>query len=287
MKWSRIFFTTLLFPLQGVLGVMKCSSLFGLETPLQQTDCSWEHPASFYIDELGRRGFNYLRLPFSGEYARKGDFRVMDEVFEAASHWNISILLDWHRNINAYQDNWLENISLGDYFMLYERVIDRYYYQPHLQMIGLFNEYKNEDHGRWRDEMDRVVRHFETKYPNRFYWLIGCPQWSGYCAKMDWSYLPFYDRVFVDHHKYIFSQPSNPQGWKNSFYHDPNHVIVGEWGYFSDHPDQVQWAHSFVDWLKEKNIRNTCFWVSVSNSGDTGGLWKDCKVCLRRRSMRY
>jgi hypothetical protein len=95
---------------------------------------------------------------------------------------------------------------------------------------------------------------------------------------MDWSYLPFYDRVFVDHHKYIFSQPSNHQGWEASFYHDPAHSIVGEWGYFSDHPDQVQWAHTFVEWLKQKGIRNTCFWVSVSNSGDTGGLWKDCRV---------
>lgn len=256
---------------------MRCCSLFGLETPLGNTDCSWEHPASFYIDQLGQRGFNYLRIPFSGEYIQKGDFRVMDEIFETAGIWNMSILLDWHRNINSFQDNWLENISLEDYFHLYEQLIDRYIDKPHLRMLGLFNEYKGDDPRYWKEQMEQVVLHLETKYPDRFLWLIGCPQWSGYCAHMDWSHLPFYNRVFVDHHKYIFSQPSTPQGWEQSFYHDPDHSIVGEWGYFSDHPEQVEWAHRFVDWLQEKNIRNTCFWVSVSNSGDTGGLWKDCR----------
>jgi hypothetical protein len=52
-------------------------------------------------------------------------------------------------------------------------------------------------------------------------------------------------------------------------------VIVGEWGFFSQKPEQVHWAERFVKWLKQYNIHNSFFWVSVSNSGDTGGLWID------------
>jgi len=275
MRWWSL----LLLPTSfGVLTDIRGSSLFGLETQLGNTDCSWERPASYYIDELGRRGFNWLRVPFSAEYIRNDNFSVMDDIFDSASKWNMSVLLDWHRNINAFQDNWLENITIDDYFSLYKKLIFRYYYNPTLKMIGLFNEYKGTDPIYWSKEMDMVVRELEKTFPERFYWLIGCPQWSGLCRDMDWSYLPFQDRVYVDHHKYIFSNPSTPQGWDTSFYHDHSKVVVGEWGFFSDHPEQVQWAHTFVNWLKEKNIRNSFFWVSVSNSGDTGGLWKECKV---------
>lgn len=273
MKWLLL----LVISLHRVSGIIKGCSIFGLETPLSNTDCSWEQPATYYINELGAKGFNWLRVPFSGEYVRKGDFHVMDEIFETCAKWNMSILLDWHRNINAYQDNWLQNINIDEYFFLYEQVIDRYKTTPQLQMLGLFNEYQGLDSAYWSQEMEHVVLTLETKYPKRFQYLIGCPQWSGNCHDMDWSYLPFYDRIYVDHHKYIFSSPSTPEGWNNSFYHDVHHAVVGEWGYFSDRPEQVQWAHSFVQWLKEKGIRCTFFWVSVSNSGDTGGLWKDCK----------
>jgi hypothetical protein len=272
MKWIICLLSVIPFS----LGKIRGSSLFGLETPLQNTDCSWVQPASYYIDELGKRGFNYLRIPFSGEYVRNNNFRVMDEIFEGASRWNMSICLDWHRNINGFQDNWLENISLDEYYRLYEILIERYKQKPTLKMIGLFNEFKGNEASFWQQQMGQVVLHFENKYPMRFDWLVGCPRWSGDCIDMDWSNYPFKDRIFVDHHKYIFSEPSNPQGWEKSFYKDHKQVIVGEWGYFSD--SQSQWAETFVDWLIKNDIRNSFFWVSVSSSGDTGGLWKDCRV---------
>lgn len=256
---------------------MRCSSLFGLETALKNTDCSWEHPSSYYIDELGSRGFNWLRIPFSGEYVRNGDYHILDSIFQSAQKWNMKILLDWHRNINEFQDNWLEHISLQDYLDTYKSLIRRYKDNPTLQMIGIFNEYKNDDVVYWKGQMDYVVNELEKIFPNRFMWLIGGYTWSSNHHDLDWSHLPFADRVYQDIHQYHFSGTGDQKNWEYNFPSNRQQTVVGEWGYMSDKPNQIEWAHRFVDWLKNNNMRNTCFWVSVTNSGDTGGLWKECR----------
>jgi len=278
MKWLGLLLSTLPFS----YGVIKGSSIFGLETQLQNTDYSWEHPASFYIDELGRRGFNYLRVPFSAGYVKRGDFSVMDEVFNSATKNNMNVLLDWHRNLDVgFQGDWLEGISFDDYLTTYKSLINRYLWNPQLRMIGLFNEYKGMDAVFWTQQMEKVVLDLEQTFPNRFIWVIGCPQWSGNCHDMDWSHLPFYDRVRYDCHKYIFSIGGDrdyEEDWSFSFPKDHSKVIIGEWGFFSQKQEQVQWAQRFVKWLKQHNIHDSFFWVSVSNSGDTGGLWIDGKT---------
>lgn len=272
MRWVLLLFVGLVSSLD-----MRCTSLFGLETDLSQTDCSWAHPSSFYIDQLGEKGFNWLRIPFSGEYVRRGDFHILDDIFQSAEKWDMSVLLDWHRNINAYQDDWLENISRDDYLSLYKQLLTRYMDNPHLQMVGLFNEYKGQDLSYWKGQMEAVVLELENTFPDRFLWLIGGMLWSGNHHDLDWSHLPFADRIYQDIHKYSFSGKANEEDWEYSFPKNHSQTVVGEWGFFSDRQDQVDWAHRFVNWLKEKEMRNTCFWVSVSSSGDTGGLWKDCQ----------
>lgn len=273
MKWWRWF----LLPILVQTLDMRCSNLFGLETDWGNTDCHWVHPSSYYIDELGVRGFNWLRIPFSGEYVRNNNFWVMDQIFQSASKWDMSIILDWHRNINKYQDNWLENISLDEYLYLYKLLLDRYKDNPHLKMVGLFNEYKGLDVGYWKEQMENVVLELEQTFPDRFMWLIGGFNWCSNQSSIDWSHLPFADRVYQDIHKYKFSGTADQDDWKHSFPSNKENTIVGEWGYFSYKQEDVDWAHRFVAWLREEGIRNTCFWVSVSNSGDTGGLWKDCQ----------
>lgn len=262
-------------------GDMKCASIFGLETPLGNTDCSWSHPASYYIEALVGRGFNWLRVPFSGEYVRNNNFQIMDEIFHSAEQHNISILLDWHRNVNAQQDTWLQNINIDDYLQLMKNIIARYVSKPQLQAVGLFNEYQSMDAAYWKNQMDRVVKELEATFPNRLVWVIGGYQWSGNHALLDWSYLPFYDRVRYDVHKYIFSiKPGGTDyegDWLESFPKDHSKVLVGEWGFFSEKPDQVEWAKRFVAWLNQNGIHDNCFWTSVTNSGDTGGLWKQCE----------
>lgn len=257
-------------------GEIRGVSLFGLETPLANTDCSWVYPASYYIDVAGSKGFNWLRVPFSGEYVRNSNFQVMDQIFDACARNNISILLDWHRNVNSFQDNWLEHITIDEYFQLYKQLINRYAYSPQLQMLGIFNEFKGEDSAYWKTQMGSVLGHMEDMYPYRFSYMVGCPQWSGNCHDMDWSHLPFYDRVYYDIHKYIFSTPATPEAYEFSFPKDKSKVIVGEWGFFNH---QAEWAKMFIQWTTTHGIYNNFFWQLTQDSSDTGGLFTgDCKV---------
>lgn len=278
MKWLSFLF----LPFHIGLG-MKCISLSGLETQSYQTDCFWENSASYYIDELGRRGFDWLRIPFSASYVERGDFSILDNIFDSAKKWNMSILLDWHRNRNAgWQGDWLDDLNHDEYLRIYIQLLSRYYSRIELQMVGIFNEYKLMDSGFWKKEMEHSVRYLETTFPNRFYWLIGCPQWSGNCHDIDWSFLPFHDRVFGDVHKYswsfVINQDEYESDWEYSFPKNRTQVVVGEWGFLSDNSQQVEWAHRFIKWLQNNNIDKTCFWMSVSSSGDTGGIWKDCHI---------
>ena len=282
MKLSLFF--NILFNVKFIVYGIRCFSFMGLETELYNSDCSWEQPLEFYMNELGKRGFDYVRIPFSGKYIEIGDFSVMDHFFYSAKLNNMSIILDWHRNMNSgWQGDWLDDLNIEKYFQLYYKLLDRYYMKPELQVVSLFNEYKGMNFPYWKEQMEYVVLKMEEKYPNRFYWLIGCPQWSGNCRQMDWSNLPFYDRIRLDIHKYEFSRGPNQEqyedDWNFSFPKDRNKTIVGEWGFLSDKPEQVEWAKRFVNWLKQENITDACFWIGgVSSSGDTGGLWKDCKV---------
>lgn len=276
MKWIILL---LLAPFHWGLGLkqgdIKGVNFFGLETPLSNTDCSWHAPASFYIEELARRGFNWIRLPFSGEYVRNSNFKVMDEIFSACNKQGISISLDWHRNNNAFQDNFLENISFDEYIRTYKQVINRYYFNPTLKMVGLFNEYKGTDSQYWQQMMEKALTEIETAYPGRFFYMVGCVQWSGNCRDMDWSHLPYTERVFYDIHKYPFSGSANVADWESSFPKNKTQCVVGEWGFFRE---QSEWANRFVEWLNQQGIHNNFFWQATQNSGDTGGLYhNDCR----------
>lgn len=278
MRWL---WSLLLLPFSSLSFQMRCSNLYGLETQLYNTDCSWVQPAGFYIDELGRRGFNWLRIPFSAGYIEREDFSILDNIFNSASKWNMSILLDWHRNRNVgWQGDWLDDLSRDDYLRLYTILLSRYEHNPVLKMASTFNEYKGMDSGFWKKEMEGIVSSLESRFPDRFSWVIGCPQWSGNCHDMDWSHLNFSDRVYIDIHKYQWSHVIDQgyeQDWEYSFPKNKTNVILGEWGWKSELPEQVAWASQFVQWLSKNNISKSCFWVSVTNSGDTNGLWKECR----------
>jgi len=255
---------------------VRGASFFGLETELGNTDCSWVKPSSYYINELGRLGFNWIRLPFSQQYVRAGHWEIMDNVFETARLNNISILLDYHRTYNSHQGDWSET-NMFDFVTTWETIIDRYYNDDSLQAIGLYNEYEGNDAMLWNGVMRISVQQLEEKYPNRFFWLVGCPQWSGNCLDMNLEGLPFSDRIRYEAHKYKFSGSADEVDWDRSLGPFTEKLVIGEWGYKSSDPSEVEWAHRFVDYLIRRDIRDTFFWVAVTNSGDTGGLWKpDC-----------
>ncbi len=51
-------------------------------------------------------------------------------------------------------------------------------------------------------------------------------------------------------------------------------LLVGEWGGYMDGAENQKWMELLRDYMIEHHISHT-FWCLNTNSGDTGGLWKD------------
>lgn len=81
----------------------KCLSIYGIETNLRNTVCSWRHPHSYYMEEASKRGFNTFRIPISIQYLVEGNFDILDGIVRKAEEINAQIFLDIHRVSNEYQ----------------------------------------------------------------------------------------------------------------------------------------------------------------------------------------
>lgn len=263
-------------------GVIRGINYYGLETPARDFVCGWQHRPSYYLEKLDDMGFNSIRLPFSLEYVRQGNFEKMDEFFEAMSHHpGMTVVLDMHRVFSSHQGPTpTENgISLDDFVEGWETIIRRYKDNKQLMGIDIFNEYQGTDSTYWNKMLKDVVTRLEASFPNRFLYFVGGTRWGGDIAEIDLEALPFHDRIRYTIHKYIFSTAgyNREQDWDWSFgpFKDvPHKVSVGEWGFKSDRWDEVEWAKQFVKYLKKHGILDTYFWT-IAHSGDTGGLWFD------------
>ncbi len=262
--------------------LIKGINFYGLETPSLDFVCGWQHRPSFYLHKLDELGFNSIRLPFSLEYVRTGDFEKMDEFFDSIKKYpNMTVTLDMHRVFSSHQgptptENW---ITMNMFLEGWRKIISRYEKNDQLMGIDVFNEYQGTDSNYWNGMLRNIVTDIEKHFPNRFEYFVGGTRWGGDIHEIDLESLPFHDRIHYTIHKYIFSTSGSDRekDWDWSFGPFKNQtgkISVGEWGFKSERPDEVQWAKEFVAYLKKNNIRDTYFWT-IAHSGDTGGLWKD------------
>lgn len=255
---------------------------YGLETPSRDFVCGWQHRPSFYLGHLDRLGFNSIRLPFSLEYVRQGNFDKMDEFFETIKAYpNMTVTLDMHRVFSSHQgptptEDW---ITMDTFLEGWRTIIRRYRNHPQLHGIDVFNEYQGTDSNYWNGVLRTIVKDIEKAFPDRFEYFVGGIRWGGDIHDIDLEDLPFADRIHYTIHKYIFSTVGydREKDWDFSFGPFKNRtskVSVGEWGFKSERWDEVNWAKEFVTYLRKHDLRDTYFWT-IAHSGDTGGLWHD------------
>lgn len=255
-------------------------SIYGLETDLKDFVCSWRFPVNWYVDQFAQLGGNSVRVPFSYELVQSGPTWKIDQLMDAVEkHDGMSVMLDYHRTWNSHQGPVpTEGISIDQYISVWKVILDRYKDRKCLIYAGVFNEYQGSDTGYWAGIMRGVLEELEHTFPDRFIWVVGGTRWSGNLRGFSLEDLAFADRIRYDIHKYIFSGASNPRDWDESFGDYPHKVLVGEWGFKSQVYSEMQWANTFVDYLRQRNITNTYFWT-VAHSQDTGGLWfDDCET---------
>lgn len=250
---------------------------FGFETEFSGLMCTWKNPVPWHLDKMIELEFNYIRLPFSAEYVFANQWEKMDEFFDLSETRNISVLLDFHRLEKSQQSQrpFNDMYSFDDFCNAWRIILERYANRSNLHAIDIFNEYQLDDVAEWNSLATQIVSYIETRFPKRFSYLVGGTNWGGNLRSVNVdNTLPFQDRLVYTIHKYSFSSPEPmEENWAYTF--KENATIVGEWGFISTKPDEVEFAKRFVDYLIKHNMRDTFFWTWSFNSGDTGGILKD------------
>ena len=261
--------------------ITKGMNYYGLETDAKDFQCGWKHRPDYYLKILNDLGFNAIRLPFSLEYVRNGDFRNMDEFFNAISSYpHMSVMLDMHRVFSSHQgpqpeEDW---VTMDIFLNGWDTILNRYQNNQQVVRLDIFNEYQGTDYDYWNKISHQIVSHIEQNFPNRFNYSVGGIRWGGDIHYINLEDLPYANRIQYTIHKYIFSSYGDRvSDWNWSFgpfINQTNKISVGEWGFMTEKYDQVAWALQFIDYLKQHNITTTYFWT-IALSQDTNGLWYD------------
>jgi endoglucanase len=273
----------------------------------------WCQPLEFHIETIANLGFNSIRIPLSEDlimadwdttypdqgivnpsYPEAGmkSIEILDRFFDLVEEKNITVIFDIHRLNSDSQaaKPFIENsiYTFVRFMDAWVRILTRYENRRSLVGVDVFNEFQGDDWGDWKNLAEITINHIEGVFPSRFIYYIEGSRWGGdlHGAKDNPIRLQGHvmDRVFMSIHKYWFSDEANVydrellrESWEYSFGFLNDRVMVGEWGYMSEDPKQKQWAEWFVEWLQEKDIRNTYFWSYNYDSGDTKGvLLDDC-----------
>lgn len=285
-----IFYCWLLFLVTTVVSQpLKCMNFYGLENDRKGFVCDWVHPPEFYVDKLQRElGINTIRLPFSYEYTTQGDLSKMDNFIQMAKSKNIRIILDYHRTWSSHQGPLPEEgISMQTFINAWIHLLHRFQMYDNIFGVGVFNEIQSRDVQYTLRMHEQVISSIESVFPNRFSYFAGCPQWGGDCSEIDLSHMPTWNRTFIEIHKYHFSGTGDNRDWDFSM---PKRIpadkwFVGETGWKHDIPHEREWAKRFIEYLKQREIQNVCYWT-IAHSGDTDGWFRDdCETYNNEKSL--
>lgn len=127
---------------------ISCISLYGLETNLRNTVCSWKHPGPYYIEKVYELGFDTIRIPISIQYVFSHDYTVLDSLFAKCEELKMRVLLDFHRvSNNRQEETWDKGIEENGFvnnpdemLNMMLAIISRYSDSPALMGMNSWNE---------------------------------------------------------------------------------------------------------------------------------------------------
>jgi hypothetical protein len=253
-------------------------NFYGLETDRKGLVCDWERSPEYYLDILQKElGINTIRLPFSYEYINSGNIDKMEAFIQSTRARRIHIILDYHRTWMSHQGpSPEEGISMTDFINAWIHLLERFERYDNVFGVGIFNEIQHRDSDYTNKLHRRVISEIEKRFPQRFTYFAGCPNWGGDCENIDLSGMTTWNRTFIEVHKYHFSGSSDRHDWDISIPRriSADHWFIGETGWKQHIQSQREWAGRFLSYLKERGITNVCYWT-VAHSGDTDGWFKD------------
>lgn len=275
------------FLVVAVQSQIRCINFYGIETESKKPVCSWKHPPLWYLSQLKQMmDINTIRLPFSADFIHEGNYEHLDLVIDDAEMLDMQVILDWHRNKQSHQSASPEtDLTIDQWIETWTHILRRYHDNPTVYGIGAFNELQTENASYAMTIQRDLVEHLERKFPGRYTYFLGCPEWGENCSGMSFSDMPTWNRTYMEIHKYPFTKDRwDESKWNESIPYDicPSHWFVGETGWKQG--KEMAWANKFLSYLSQRNISNLCFWT-IAESQDTGGLWKDdCETMEQEKS---
>jgi hypothetical protein len=270
------------WPLLLLLGTttghyIRSISIYGLETEREDFVCSWAQPLEFYLDKIRELGFDSIRVPFSKQYVDKGEYSKLDNFMYQAYQRNFSIILDYHRTFNTHQgyDPFEGGTTLDQFINTWFKLLDRYNIYPNLIGHNAMNEPQGSDPQPIQQYTRALFNKIEERYPGRFIHFVTGPTWASTLRGMMMDDLPYHERIVYSVHFYPFSGNSHRQTWDWNFGNigiPTERLIVGEFA--AEVNGNMDWLHSFLDYIKEKKIYHTAYWT-ISASHDTYNLFAD------------
>lgn len=260
----------------------KGISIYGLETNLKNTVCSWKHPAEYYLGECKRLGMNTFRVPISIQYLVEENYQILDNIVRYCDEEELQVIIDFHRVSNDYQQpnpdqgiKEFNGVATRDEMVNQMiKILQRYVNNASVVCINSWNEYTGLDANYKRDWDRFVYDRVEASFPGRFIYASTGLNWAGVLTGLSEEDFPYADRIIYGVHKYHFSGSGHEDDWEASFGNafPPEKINIGEWG-FRD-PEDMEFGREFAAYLLKKGIKNQEFWT-IAHSGDTGGLWYD------------
>lgn len=248
-----------------VVNAYRCVNFYGLETDMKNFVCNWQHPPSWYLDDMIKHiKIDSVRLPFSRDYLLDSDMSVMDEFIYECAIRNLDVILDHHRTFEDHQGPSPEEncITQQDWIDALIFVLDRYKDTANVKGISLFNEFQIEDKAVIQLMQIEAVKQLEALFPNRYTYMLGCADWGKDCSDM-WLTLPL-NNTMIEVHNYYFGKTVFPEIQHKQ-------VFVGEIGFNHSFTNEYVQTRKYLRYHK---ITNICLWT-IAFSKDTENLYND------------
>ena len=254
-------------------------NFYGLETPRRRFVCDWQHNTMWYLERLKYDLFiNTIRIPFSYDYVWQSDFKDLDKMVNDCNNMGLRVIFDFHRVFESHQSPAPDaEITLNQFMETWYKVLARYENQTSAFGVGIFNEIQANNAFEYTNTIHAlIINNIEKRFPGRFYYFAGCPNWGGNCERMDLTKMSTWNRTYIEVHKYIFSGDSNEKDWDISIPDKipSSHYFIGEFGWKQGVSNEREWGERFIAYLKHRGLYNACAWT-IAHSGDTEGWWKD------------
>ena len=266
-------------------------TLNGFENDILAFNGLWKHSMEFYLDNIKKLGFNFIRVPFSIEMTRnidttphpslisndlecanKTSLQIMDLFFEKSLKKNFAVVLNLGRLHKDFKtESWHDDrYPVQDFMDAWFFILDRYQDQKNLVGLDIYDEPGGSSSDPWLSLVDTFIKSVNERYKNnRWIYLV-----QGVRLGQDFNdFSPLLNHPKIAFTPHVFETQQNNDTLNDLYirwYHD--------WGFLKNSStvivsravsESIKWKLILSSYLIYIDACDTFYW-SLSNDPYTG-----------------